>query len=85
MGLKLTQALPLARAPEQEILAQLGAVLQDVEEEEEEEEVLPQSLWQVELVEKELEVQQVLQEEREEARGRSVQRGEALAAWGEEE
>lgn len=60
MGLDWTQVPPLAQGLEQVILVQLWAVLQ---EEEEVVEMQPQSLWQMEL-----EVQQVLQEEGEEAR-----------------
>lgn len=48
-------------------------------------EVQPQSLWQMELVEEELEVQQVLQEEGEGARRGTDQRGEGLVAGEEKE
>lgn len=66
MGRNSTQALPLAQGQEEEKQALLGAVLSEAEEKVVE--VQPQSLWQMELVEEELEVQQVRQQEGEEAR-----------------
>lgn len=66
VGRNLTQALPLTQGQKQEKWASLGAVL--LEAEEEVVEVQPQSLWQMELVVEELEVQQVQQQEGEEAK-----------------